>query len=176
MICSLGETWISERLMAPWTEKKKKKIMGSRGKKGWDQIIRLAENVLDNLSDVQRLGNVYEKQALMPHSLLSPRSESLSLSQKQISEFRLGARIAMMQQHLLLSSVASWPCLAQRNLPRLICGIKYCPNQLNTQDKSHGFAPAGSFEKLGELLGKKNDIIKLGCLIAEFLRQSKQRE
>lgn len=32
MICSLGETWISERLMAPWTEKK-----------SWGQVERKAE-------------------------------------------------------------------------------------------------------------------------------------
>lgn len=95
MICSLGETWISERLMAPWTEKK---IKSSSRKKGRNQIFRLSEHVLNYLSDVQRVGNVCEKQAPVPREL-SSRSEPSSLSQKRISAFR---RVVAHQGHALL--------------------------------------------------------------------------
>ena len=73
MICRLEESWISEKLRAPWTEERPRAQAG--GKKSRDQTVRQPEHILNNLSDVQRVGDVNEKQAPMSHSRLFPRSE-----------------------------------------------------------------------------------------------------
>lgn len=171
MICSLGETWISEMLMAPWTEK-------NHGLK-WKE--RLRSDIQTHWTCTEQLIRCTKSRECLWKT--SPHASLPAIPQIGVLVSESGADISIWTRGMhyydaatfLLSSVASWPCLAQRNLARLICGIKYCPSQLNAQDKAHVFAPAGNFETLGELLEKKDDIIKLSCLITEFLRQSKQR-
>lgn len=121
----MAKFWVSERVMAPWTGKRSRAQLGRKSK---DQTFRQSEHILNNLSDVQRVGNVYEKQARMSHSLLSPDQSPcfwVKAEYQHLEVLLLTRGIYYYDaETLLMSSVASWPCLAQRTLSRLICGIK----------------------------------------------------
>lgn len=108
MICRLGKFWVSERVMARWTGKR---LRAQLGRKSKDQMFRQSEHILNNLSDVQRVGNVYEKQAQMSHSLLSPDQSSYFRVRAEYQHLEVLLLTRSMNYYdaetLLMSSVAS---------------------------------------------------------------------
>ena len=62
-----------------------KRSWAQEGRKSRDQTVRQSEHVPNNLSDVQRVGDVYEKQAPMSHSLLSQDQSLVSESELKTS-------------------------------------------------------------------------------------------
>ena len=62
-----------------------KRSWAQEGRKSRDQTGRQSERAPNNLSDVQRVGNVYEKQAPTSHSLPSPDQSLVSESELKIS-------------------------------------------------------------------------------------------
>lgn len=154
MICRLEESCISEKLRAPWTEERPRVQVERKSR---DQTVRQPEHILNNLSNMQRVGDVYEKQAPMSHSLLSPRSEPSFLSQNRISAFR---SVIAHQEHVLLwcsnITLKLWyfdlVWLREISADSFVALSSAKPAK-RPKDKAY-IAPAGSFETLGKVLEK----------------------
>lgn len=101
MICSLGETGISERLMAPWTEKKKQELKWEERSKSDSQTLWTCTELLIRCTKSRECLWKTSSRASLPailqiRALISESEAKISISTCYCSP---GACITMMQQH-----------------------------------------------------------------------------